>query len=133
MGTPKDRARNGGEWTEARYRSFIKGGLRSVSIRWPPRYKVLNAAKLGKRINPASGRLAEHYQCAKCQSAFPGKEVEVNHIQSVIPSTGFISWDDTIERMFCEQPGLEVVCKPCHKNITAQENTERKNDSSQRL
>jgi 5-methylcytosine-specific restriction endonuclease McrA len=125
--------RNGGEWTEARYRAFIKGGLRSVSDRWPPRYKCLNAAKVGKRVNKASGRLAEHYRCAKCLDIFPLKEVEVNHIIPVIPTSGFTTWDDTIERMFCEQIGLEILCKPCHKLVTKQENEERANDPSKRI
>ena len=124
------KTRNGGEWTEARYRSFIKGGLRSVSVRWPPRYKCLNDAKVGKRINKSSGRLAEHYKCAKCLDIFPAKEVEVNHIVPVVPLTGFTTWDETVSRMFCEIEGLEVVCKPCHRNITKQENQERNNDAN---
>jgi len=123
-----EKTRNDNSWTEARYRSFIKGGLRNVSIRWPPRYRCLAAAKVGKRINPKTGRLAEHYTCAKCLDIFPAKEVEVNHILPVIPLSGFTSWDETIERMFCEAPGFEVLCKPCHKLVTKQENIERKND-----
>ena len=39
FGLSGTKLRNNGEWTEARFRSFIKGGLRSVSVRWPPRYK----------------------------------------------------------------------------------------------
>jgi 5-methylcytosine-specific restriction endonuclease McrA len=122
----KEKPHNGGEWTRARYNSFIKGGLRSASQRWPPKYKVLANARRGKQTNPASGRMAEFYECASCKNLFVAKEVEVNHIVPVIPVTGFKSWDDTIELMFCEQDGLEVLCKPCHKKITKQENEERK-------
>lgn len=122
------KTRNGGQWTEAKYRAFIKGGLRSVSVRWPPRYQCLNEAKRGKKINLATGRLAEHYECNRCHKLFPAKEVEVNHIVPVVPVTGFTTWDETIERMFCEQSGLETVCKPCHKGITKQENEERNNE-----
>lgn len=99
-----------------------------MSVRWPPRYQCLNAAKRGKKINPSSGRLAEHYECNRCHQHFPAKEVEVNHIQPVVPISGWTSWDETIERMFCEAPGLEVCCKVCHKLITKQENVERIND-----
>jgi len=121
-----EKTRNGGEWTEARYNSFVKGGLRSASQRWPPKYKVLAAACVGTRINPDSGRMAKHYTCARCENVFVQKMVEVNHLQSVIPPTGFDSWDGVIERMFCEEHGLEVLCKPCHKTITKLENEERK-------
>jgi hypothetical protein len=124
--TNSKKTRNNGEWTEARYNSFVKGGLRSASQRWPPKYRVLNSACVGQRINPKSGRLAKFYACNKCKHEFPAKDVEVNHIHPVVPTTGFDSWDALIERLFCEQEGLEVVCKPCHKLISKQENTERK-------
>lgn len=122
-----ERKYNNGEWTTARYNSFVKGGLRSVSQRWPPRYKVLSKACVGQRTNPVSGRLAKFYTCNLCRTDFVAKDVEVNHITPVIPVTGFDSWDGVISRMFCEEDGLEVLCKPCHKAITKQENQERKN------
>ena len=123
---PIQKTRNDGQWTEARYNSFIKGGLRSASQRWPPKYQTLNAACVGQQINQASGRLAKHYKCAACSNVFPAKHVEVNHIDPVIPTTGFDSWDNVIDRLFCEQEGLEVVCKTCHKLISKGENLERK-------
>lgn len=126
MKIEKEKPYNGGEWTEARYFAFVKGGLRSASQRWPPKYKVLNRAFVGSRINQKSGRLAKHYLCGNCQDSFPAKDVEVNHILPVIPVTGFDNWDGVIKRLFCEETGLEVLCKPCHKIITKQENEERK-------
>lgn len=70
--------------------------------------------------------MAKHYECNQCKGHFPAKDVEVNHILPVVPVEGFTSWDLIIERMFCEKDGLEVVCKPCHKEITKKENEERK-------
>ena len=126
MKTEKEKPYNGGEWTEARYFSFIKSGLRSASQRWPPKYRVLSGAYVGTKTNPKSGRLAKHYVCKGCGNEFVAKDVEVNHIIPVIPVTGFDSWDGVIKRLFCEEQGLEVLCKPCHKKITQQENEERK-------
>lgn len=119
---------NDGEWTQARFNSFVKSALRTASIKWPPRYKVLAEAFVGSKINPKSGRMCKHYKCNQCKNDFPQKEVEVNHILPVIPVTGFTTWDETIARMFCEKSGLEVCCKPCHKIITKQENEERKSN-----
>ena len=124
----KIKTRNGGEWTEARYTSFIKSALRGASQRWPPKYKTLNEASVGKKINKSSGRMANHFKCNSCLGEFPQKEVEVNHITPVVPVSGFDSWDGVIERMFCEKEGLEVLCKPCHKEHTQKENKERNND-----
>jgi hypothetical protein len=117
---------NDGEWTEARFNSFVKGGLRSASQRWPPKYRVLSQACVGTKLNVATGRMAKHYICNSCKNEFPAKNVEVNHIRPVVPVTGFDSWDGVVERLFCEAEGLEVVCKLCHRAITKQENIIRK-------
>lgn len=126
MKSEKEKPYNGGEWTTARYNSFIKGGLRSISQRWPPKYRVLAKAYVGTKTNAATGRMAKHFLCNSCSGHFPQKLVEVNHVVAVIPPSGFDSWDGVIRRMFCEEIDLEVLCKPCHKSITQQENAERK-------
>jgi 5-methylcytosine-specific restriction endonuclease McrA len=122
----KEYPRNDGQWTEARFNSFVKGGLRAISQRWPPKYTTLAKAFREQRINVKSGRLAKHYECQSCKNLFPQKDVEVNHRIPIIPTTGFDSWTGVIERMFCDSKDLEVLCKPCHKAITQQENKERK-------
>lgn len=126
MGTKPLKPYNDGQWTVARYNSFIKSALRNASQRWPPKYQKLNDACVGTKINPKTGRMAKHYKCNCCKQDFPAKDVEVNHIEPVVPISGFDSWDGVIKRMFCEADGLEVVCKTCHKSITKQENQERK-------
>lgn len=72
--------------------------------------------------------MANHFKCNVCKGEFPQKEVEVNHKLPVVPVEGFTTWDVVIERMFCEKEGLEVVCKPCHKSITREENEQRKSN-----
>lgn len=127
------KTRNSGEWSEARFHSFVKSALRSASQRWPPKYKVLSKAYVGQRINPKSGRMAKHYLCKACEEAFPAKEIQVNHIVPVVPVTGFDTWDGVVERMFCEESGLEVLCKNCHSTITDKENKIRRAEKVSRL
>lgn len=122
----KEYPRNDGQWTEARFTSFVKSALRSASQRWPPKYTTLSSACVGVRVNERTGRLAKHYKCSACQLAFPAKEVEVNHRIPVVLVTGFDSWTGVIERIFCDSKDLEVLCKPCHKVITQKENELRK-------
>lgn len=122
----KVKTHNSGQWTSARFNSFVKSALRSASQRWPPKYETLNEAKRGKKINSKTGRLAEHYECNACRKQFPAKEVQVNHIIPVVLVSGFDSWDGVVERMFCEKDKLEVLCIPCHKNVTKEENEQRK-------
>ncbi len=120
-------SRNSGRWTDARYRSFLTSTLRAGSRRWPPRYEVLALAKTEKKINPASGRLAQHYKCAKCKQDYPAKDVQVDHKKPVVdPKTGFTTWDNYIDRMFCEKANLQVLCSVCHKKKTQLEKEQAK-------
>jgi 5-methylcytosine-specific restriction endonuclease McrA len=116
----------GGEWTQARLKNFIISALRSASNRYPPKYECLNAAKVGKKVNKATGRLAEHYKCAACKKHFVAKEVQVDHIEPVVsPLTGFIDWNTFVARMFCPITNLQVLCKGCHKVKSDKEKKER--------
>jgi 5-methylcytosine-specific restriction endonuclease McrA len=121
------KTRNGGEWTDARFKSFVTSALRAASRRWPPKYKALKEAFTGKKINAKSGKLAMHYKCASCRKHFVATDVQVDHIEAVVdPAKGFQSWDVFIDRMFCEIENLQVLCKPCHKIKTEQEKLDRK-------
>lgn len=106
---------NNGEWTLARFNSFITSILRSGSRRWGPKYTTLASAKRGKSINEASGRLAEKYECASCSGLFPARLVQVDHI---VPMGQGRSWDDFINELYCEADNLQVLCKTCHAEKT---------------
>lgn len=115
------------EWTEARRKSFIISALRSASSRYPPKYECLNAAKVGKKINKATGRLAEHYKCARCKKLFVAKEVQVDHIEPVISITdGFIDWNTYISRLLTTLDNYQVLCVTCHAVKSAGEKEARK-------
>lgn len=114
--------RNGGEWTDARFNSFVKSALRAASRKWPPKYGCLNDAFVGKQICKVSGRLGKHFRCANCNGNFAGRFVQVDHIEPIIdPAVGFTTWDDVVNRMFCEKQNLQVLCTDCHKEKTASE------------
>lgn len=127
--------RNSGQWTESRFHSFIKSALRGASSRWPPKFKALENAFVGKKINWKTGRVGKHYLCNCCGKEFPASEVQVDHIRPVIdPFRGFISWDDVVERMFCEPDGYQVLCKGCHQektNVERRQAKERKDNAKE--
>lgn len=121
------KTRNGGEWTEARFKSFVTSALRAASRRWPPKYKALKEAFVDKMVNEKTGKMAMHYKCASCTKLFVATDVQVDHIEPVVdPKKGFAGWDVYIDRMFCEIKGLQVLCKVCHTVKTDQEKLERK-------
>ena len=118
---------NDGEWTEARFRAFVISALRAYMKRFPPKWKALKEAAVGKKINKRSGRQAEHYLCASCGGFFIARDVQVDHINPVVsPEEGFQDWWTYINRLYCEVDNLQVLCKECHKEKTAAERKERK-------
>lgn len=122
-----NKKRNGGEWTDSRFRSFVTSALRAASRRWPPKFKALKEAFVGRKTNKKTGKLAMHYKCAKCKKHFVAADVQVDHVLPVVdPKVGFVGWDSFIDRIFCEIENLQVLCKPCHKVKTEEEKAERK-------
>lgn len=122
----KNRLYNDGEWTEARYRAFVISALRAYMKRFPPKWKALKAAMVGKKINKRTGRLAEHYLCASCGGFFVARDVQVDHIDPVVsPEEGFQDWWTYFNRLYCEADNLQVLCKQCHREKTNAERKER--------
>ena len=113
-------------WTEGRLKAFVIAVLRSGTRRYPPKWETLKDAYVGIRLNEKTNREGKHYLCALCEGEFPAKEVEVDHIEPVVPKEGFTTWDDYISRLFCDKSNMQVVCKGCHKIKSYNEGQERK-------
>lgn len=115
-------SRCGGRWTEARFNSFIKSILRQGTRRWAPISDALKKARVSRGV----------YLCACCGQEGPAsirldgkkyKNAIVDHIVPIVPpETGFTTWDDCIQNMFCEEDNLQVLCHSCH---TEKSNEER--------
>lgn len=121
-----EKCRASGKWTEARYWQFIRSALRKAFSRYPVKFEAMNRdrrAVTGKRHK-------WEYQCAECQEWFMQKEIQVDHIN---PAGSLKEYDDLpsfVERLFCEEDNLQVLCKPCHKLKTAKEREDVKNSST---
>jgi len=124
-----EKPRNGGQWTEARYRAFVISGLRRTSQRWGPKHEALKRARRGRGL----------YECACCGTIGPktlppeeGKKrrrnnAVVDHIQPIVsPVTGFTTWDDFVENLYCEVDNLQVLCYLCNRSKTEAENQLRR-------
>ena len=96
-------------------------------MKWPPRNEALKKAKTTKKINPKSGRLAQHFKCKKCKKDFPAKQVVVDHIKPVVEiGVGFVNFDVYVERMYCSLKNLQVLCKICHDVKSKSEKEKRR-------
>lgn len=103
--------------TEAQFKAFIVSALRKQSLRWKP----INDVKKKARIYRGK------YKCQICGKAVAVKDGAVDHINPVVPISGFEGWDSFINNMFCEEDGLQFVCNDCHNIKTKKENEDRKN------
>jgi 5-methylcytosine-specific restriction endonuclease McrA len=118
-----EKTRCSGQWTEAKFRSFIKGNLRSATRKWAPIQQCRKNAHRARGV----------YECAGCHQLVPPtiydedkkkrvKNICVDHIvPTVDPETGFMSWDQVIEGLFCELDNLQLLCKACHDGKTSEE------------
>jgi len=95
----------------------VKAALRNLSYKTPIRQIVL------KRARTERGK----YKCELCGAIKKTSEIVVDHIEPIVPVTGFDNWDGLIERLFCLPEGLQVICKkPCHAEKSKKENSLRR-------
>ncbi len=100
-------------------KSFIVNTLRRASFRWPGRGEAMRAARVDRG----------QYQCAKCGpgKTYNTKEIKMDHIIPVVdPEKGFTTWEDFINRMFCDANGYQALCNTCHDEKTDAEDAVRK-------
>jgi len=127
----KEKPYNGGQWTVARFHSFIKSALRGASKRWGPRHEAKRAARVERGVYMCAGYKRKPHKVPASLPPAEGKtrridNAVVDHINPVIdPEVGFTTWDDVIERLFCEADGLQVLCHACHQLKTKDERAKR--------
>jgi 5-methylcytosine-specific restriction endonuclease McrA len=66
------------------------------------------------------------YRCAICSELFGPKLIELDHRVTVVPLNGWDSLDGFVQRLLCTPEDLQVLCKPCHKDKTLDENRQRR-------
>lgn len=106
-------------WTDARYWSFIRSGLRRLWSKYPLKYKALNNAK--RRKEGVQGKQKYEYQCACCSRFFAGKNVSVDHIVPAGSLRSYADLPDFCAKLFCAIEGLQVLCYACHAAKTNEE------------
>jgi 5-methylcytosine-specific restriction endonuclease McrA len=119
---PKTRC--SGTMSEAAFWSFIRSALRQKSRWWKP----ISVCKLNARrdYKGPSKRQKYEYQCNKCKTWTTEKNINVDHI---IPAGSLNTSQDLplfVERLFCEQDNLQVLCMTCHDKKTLKEKQAKK-------
>jgi 5-methylcytosine-specific restriction endonuclease McrA len=106
------KVRNAGTMTESAFWSFIRSALRQKSRWWKPITECKMKAR--RAYKGPSKRQKFEYQCNNCKAWFPEKQINVDHIK---PAGSLNCKEDLagfVERLFCEQDNLQVLCESCH-------------------
>ena len=113
--------------TEAEFRSRIVSVLRQSSRWWKPKQEAITRARVGR------GK----YECELCWAIWPPtlpplpwnkrkrKNILADHIEPVVPVTGWVSYDNWIKRCFVWAEAFQAICWECHKRKTEEERKER--------
>lgn len=131
-----------GHWVQERNR--IKGAIRRVFRLFPQMKEVLDEARVElppalKKDGKPGKKPQVRFKCAECGELFSRKNVQVDHIDPVVPldkAEADMTYDEIVRGICCNKENLQVVCstplkrnngKPsCHKIKTDEENFIRK-------
>lgn len=111
----------------------IKGAIRRIFRLSPWMSLTLKKVRIEKQKLNKNGEVSAkkdvYYRCRMCNGEFKAKDVQVDHIDPVIPSGKTINemtYDEIVERIFCNLSNLQVLCKPCHTKKTKDEKQKNK-------
>jgi 5-methylcytosine-specific restriction endonuclease McrA len=94
--------------------------------------KIMSAIRKVWRYSPKRSQaildatipeMKEYICCAICSLPERKKLAAVDHIQPIVPVTGFDSWDEVIKRLM--EGDLQCLCEKCHGEKSKKENKER--------
>lgn len=109
-------------------RGLIKGAIRRAFSRSELRKEVLEAG-IVEHSDPTRPRVKTWVRCNICGKPEAKSNVEVDHILPVIPldsSLEDMTWDELVDRVWCERIHLQIACHLCHDEKTRQEQKARR-------
>lgn len=109
--------------SDPRFRSFLMSVLRRANRFWKPSEACLAKTRVSRGV----------HVCPLCSKTCRRKDMKKDHIDPVIPLSGFTTWDAVIDRMFVTEDKYQAICHECHAKKTKQENAERNNLKKDKL
>lgn len=105
-------------------RNLLKGAIRRVFSRSDLRKAVLEATVV-MYSDATRVRVKRWSRCESCTKLVPTYLIDVDHkIPIVLPDESLedLTWDQVINRVWCERENLQGICEECHDNKTREEN-----------
>jgi len=105
--------------SQAGFFGSIRAALRSHSRWWKPAAACKANAK--RPYKGPNKRQKYEYQCNSCKNWFAATSINVDHICPAGSLNSAQDLPEFVERLFCEVDNLQVLCKDCHDEKTANE------------
>lgn len=114
--TAAPKTRNAGTMSESAFWTFIRSALRQKSRWWKP----ITECKMKSRraYKGPNKRQKFEYQCNTCKKWFQEKQINVDHIVGAGSLNCSADLAGFVDRLFCEQDNLQVLCEVCHNEKT---------------
>lgn len=113
--------------------SSIIGNLKRAFSRSPTVVNFLRKHRREEQWHKKDGTIAKRprvfYKCFHCKKEFNSTQVQVDHIDPVVPPNipaKYMSYDVLIDRIFCNESNLQILCKEHHKQKSQLENNLRR-------
>jgi 5-methylcytosine-specific restriction endonuclease McrA len=93
------------------------------------RKRALDKALVKDYHDPSRKRVTRWGKCTACNKLEPLYLLQIDHKEPIIPidrSLDEMSWDEVVDKVWCDERNLQAVCKPCHKAKSKIENAERR-------
>lgn len=107
---------------------LLKGAIRRVFSRSDLRRAIINLTIIS-HIDPLRPRVKKWSMCQSCLKPTPTYQMQLDHKDPIIPvdkSLEVMTWDEVIDRVWCEENNLTPLCKKCHLQKSSQENKLRR-------
>lgn len=117
-------------------RNLLKGAIRRVFSRSDLRRAAIEEAIIEGYFDKTRLRVKKWGKCAGCSYPTPKSYLVVDHIEPIIPldkSLEEMSWDEVINRIWCNGSNLQALCESCHDVKTKEENRKRRIRKKERL
>lgn len=104
--------------------ALLKGAIRRVFVRSDLRREVLETLPIVAHHDATRPRVKNWSKCPHCKNVRARYEFVIDHVDPVVPvwsAQDKMSWDEIINRIWCDKSGLQPLCLECHNIKTKRE------------
>lgn len=102
--------------------------MRRIFSRSDLRKSVIEKSLI-KHTDASRPRVSKWAFCTECGLIDAAYKHQVDHISPIVATTETLedlTWDELVNRLWCDESNLKLICIPCHKEKSKQENKERR-------